>query len=120
LKFCWATIHVEDMSRSLRFYQEVVGLPMSSRMAAGPGMEIVFLGSGESKVELIWDERVKTPDLGEDISLGFEVPSLDDMMKKVEDAGIELHSGPFQPNPHVRFFYVLDPDGLKVQFVENL
>ena len=34
------------------------------------------------------------------------------------ERGIAIHSGPFQPNPELRFLYVLDPDGLKVQFVE--
>lgn len=32
----------------------------------------------------------------------------------------EVHSGPFQPNPSVSFFYILDPNGLKIQFVENI
>ncbi|HBE76529.1 MAG TPA: glyoxalase, partial [Firmicutes bacterium] len=28
--------------------------------------------------------------------------------------------GPFQPNPHIKFFFVKDPDGFSVQFVENM
>lgn len=33
---------------------------------------------------------------------------------------IDIHSGPFQPNPHTKFIYLLDPNGLKVQLVENI
>lgn len=119
MKFCWSTISVKNMEESLKFYQEIVGLPMDRRFAAGPGMEIAFLGDGETKVELICDEKKKEVDLGKDISLGFEVESLDEMMKFVKEKGVEIHSGPFHPNPNVRFFFVLDPNGLKIQFVES-
>lgn len=120
MKFCWSTIRVNDMEESLKFYQEIVGLNISRRFEAGPGVEIGFLGDGETKVELICDENSKNVNLGEDISLGFEVDSVDKMMKFLKEKGIDIHSGPFQPNPHTKFFFVMDPNGLKIQFVENI
>jgi lactoylglutathione lyase len=66
------------------------------------------------------NDSIDNVTIGKDISLGFEVKSLDDMMAFVKEKGLVMHSGPFQPNPHVRFFYVLDPNGLKIQFVENI
>ena len=120
MKFCWTTIRVKDLEESLKFYQEIVGLRLDRRFKAGPGTEIAFLGDGETKVELICDEAKKDVNIGEDISLGFEVESLDKMMDFVKEKGIAIHSGPIQPNPHIRFFYVLDPNGFKIQFVENL
>lgn len=119
MKFCWVTIRVNNMDESLKFYQEVVGLSINQRFSAGPGMEIVFLGDGDTKIELIYDENLQTVELGKDISLGFGVSSLDEMMSFVKEKGIEIHSGPFQPNPSTKFFYVLDPNGLKIQFVEQ-
>jgi len=110
---------VKDMEESLQFYQELVGLNVNKRFEAGPGMEIAFLGKGETQVELICNKEVKEINIGQSISLGFEVNSLDEMIEIVKDRGIEVHSGPFQPNPNVRFFYILDPNGLKVQFVES-
>ena len=64
MKFCWATIMVKDMEESLKFYQEIVGLKVDRRFEAGPGVEIVFLGNGETKVELICDEKIKMSVLG--------------------------------------------------------
>jgi lactoylglutathione lyase len=119
MKFCWATITVKDMEESLKFYQEIVGLPVEKRFETRPGVEIVFLGDGETKVELIRNEQIKDVSFGQDISLGFEVDSIDEMMKLVKEKGIEIHSGPFRPNPHTKFFFVLDPNGLKIQFVET-
>ncbi|WP_291632407.1 VOC family protein [Clostridium sp.] len=120
MKFCWSTLMVINLEESIKFYKEIVGLNVSRRFNAGPAVEIAFLGDGETKIELICNEAVKEVRLGEDISLGFEVNSLDEMMALVKEKGIDINSGPFQPNPHTKFFYVLDPNGLKIQFVENI
>lgn len=119
MKFCWATINVKNMDESLRFYQDIVGLTIYRRFKAGPGVEIAFLGAGETKVELIHNEEIKDIKIGENISLGFQVDSVDEMMAFVKEKGIPIHSGPFQPNPNTKFFFVLDPNGLKIQFVET-
>lgn len=118
MAFLWTTITVKNMEESLQFYQEIVGLPMSARFGAGPGMEISFLGDGDTKVELICDEKVTEVHYSTDISLGFAVKSLDEKLAFLEKKGIRIHSGPFAPNPHTKFFFVLDPNGLKIQFVE--
>ena len=120
MKFCWSTLKVKDLEESLKFYQDIVGLNISKRFKAGPGKEIAFLGAGETKIELICYEDLNEVSYGEHISLGFEVNSVDEMMNFVKEKGIVINSGPFQPNPHTRFFYVLDPNGLKIQFVENM
>jgi lactoylglutathione lyase len=88
-------------------------------MSVGNGTEIVFLGKGETKVELIHHKDRHETDMGKDISLGFQVPSLDAQMALVKEKGIGITAGPFQPNPFVKFFYVEDPDGLSIQFVEQ-
>jgi lactoylglutathione lyase len=120
MKFCWCTLRVKNMEESLKFYQEIVGLSLDRKFKAGPGAEIAFLGDGETKVELLCNEASKEISIGQDISLGFEVNSVDEMMAFVKEKGIAIHSGPFQPNPHVKFFYVMDPNGLKIQFAENI
>jgi lactoylglutathione lyase len=119
MKFCWTTLMVKNMEDSLKFYQEIIGLNIDRRFNAGPEMEIAFLGDGETKVELICNKNVNDVNLGKDISIGFEVKSVDEMMNFVKEKGIDIHSGPFQPNPHVKYFFVEDPNGLKVQFVES-
>ena len=119
MKFCWTTINVTSMEESLAFYQEIVGLPLMRRFPAGPGMEIAFLGDGETQVELIASASTAEVKIGTDISLGFIIESLEDMLDFVQTKSIAVYSGPHQPNPQIRFFYILDPNGLKIQFVER-
>ena len=119
MKFCWITINVKDLKESLHFYQKIIGLGVSRRFKADNDREIVFLGGG-TQIELIYDPRVENIVVGKDISLGFEVESLDKINEVLKNNNIAIHSGPFQPNPSIQFIYVLDPNGLKIQFVENL
>lgn len=119
MKFAHVTLAVKNLEESIKFYKEIVGLPVVKRFAAGPDVEIAFLGEGETLVELLENNNLENIDLGKDISIGFTVESLGKMMEFIENKGIEIHSGPFQPNPTTRFFYVLDPNGLKIQFIEH-
>jgi lactoylglutathione lyase len=120
MKFCWVTINVKDMEKSLEFYQGVVGLSMDRMMKPNPAMQIAFLGAGETKVELICDPKPDALVFGKDVSIGFEVESMDRLVETLKARKIEVAAGPFQPNPTVKFIFVLDPDGMRVQFVENI
>ena len=119
MKFCWCTISVKDLEKSLKFYQDIVGLPLNGRFAPAPGMEICFLGEGETKVELIRGPGC-VPGGAQGVSLGFEVESVDEMIAVIKEKGLSVDSGPFQPGPRIKFFFVKDPDGVSVQFVEHL
>jgi lactoylglutathione lyase len=120
MKFCWITIGVKDFEKSLEFYTKVVGLSVDRMMNPNPKMRIAFLGSGETKVELIDDEASSSRNYGKDVSIGFGVNSIDAFMGVLKEKGIELESGPHQPNPMIKFIYVLDPNGFRVQFIENI
>ena len=120
MKFCWCTIAVNNMEESLTFYQEIVGLSIVKQFKAGPEVEICFLGDGETKIELICDPNHKITKSIEGISLGFEVESVDEKIKLLMEKGLQVDSGPFQPNPQVKFFFLKDPNGVSIQFVENM
>lgn len=119
MKFGWVTLYVKNMDQSMDFYNRIVGLEISRRLNPTETMDIVFLGKQETKVELIYDQNHQSFDYGKDFSIGFEVPSLDECIALMKMEKIEIIAGPFQPNPKTKFFYVLDPNGLKVQFYEQ-
>lgn len=120
MKFCWSTLNVRNLKESVRFYTEIVGLDVIREMSAGPDMNMVFLGKGGTQVELIYDGKNQEICIGKDISWGFEVESLDCALDLVKANGIEIEAGPIQPTPHVKFFFVKDPNGMNIQLVENI
>ena len=83
-------------------------------------MEIALLGNGttgETLVELLEDKSTKTVTIGDSISIGFAVESLDAQLETVKNRGIPVHSGPLD-TPGSRFFCIKDPNGLNVQFFQ--
>ncbi|WP_342565384.1 VOC family protein [Paenibacillus sp. FSL R7-0345] len=118
LSLNWITLRVRDLEASLHFYHGILGLPIE-RQFESRGRQIVMLGrDGQPKIELIQgSEPALKPESG--VSVGFEAESLDDAIEELSSHGIPVARGPISPNPHLRFFYVLDPDGFEVQIAEH-
>ncbi|WP_052416208.1 VOC family protein [Paenibacillus sp. FSL R5-0912] len=118
LSMNWITLRVRDLEASLDFYHRILGLPIERRFESR-GRQIVMLGAeGQPKIELIQgSDPALMPECG--ISVGFEAGSLDEAMKELSNEGIPVARGPVSPNPHLRFFYILDPDGFEVQIAEH-
>ncbi len=118
MKLCHVTIYVNDLEESLQFYQTVVGLPVQSRFTAGLGVEIAFLGDGEAKIELIKRPGAEPVFIGKDIAIGFGVPDVEAKRAQLISEGVS--AGPMlQPNPNTKFFFVTDPSGVSVQFIQE-
>lgn len=118
LSLNWITLRVRNLETSLHFYNQVLGLPIERRFESR-GKQIAMLSrDGQAKLELIQgSEQVVKPECG--VSLGFEVESLDKAMIYLETQGIPVARGPIAPNPHLSFFYILDPDGFEIQLAEH-
>ncbi len=115
MKFCWTTVLVSDMESSLAFYTDVIGLEVNRRFSPPSGGEIAFLGRGDTQLELIFRPGSDIQS-SSSMTLGFAsaVP-LEEVMEMMKEKGIPIVSGPFQPNDHIRFFYLRDPDNYNVQ-----
>jgi len=118
MEYLWTTITVKSMEESLEFYQNVLSLPINNRMKM-PSGEIVFLGDGETKIELIYHEGEESFSSGKNISIGLTVENLDAFMEMLKEKGIPIAEGPFAPNPSLRFCFVHYPNGVRVQLVER-
>lgn len=121
MKFLWITIYVKNMDESVAFYSDMLGLKTLNRFPAGPGTQIAFMGNGtdnETLIELMADSSKDSVHYSEFISVGFAVDSVDTMLNTVKDNGICVHSGPFD-TPSYKFFGILDPNGLHLQFFQK-
>ncbi len=117
MDFAHVTLLVKNLEESLRFYQEVIGLPVKRRFSPMPGLEIVFLGNGETEIEIISDQTKSDFDYGQAVSLGFAVQSLEEAAERMKEMGIKVGQI-FSPSPQVNYFFVSDPNGLRIQLIE--
>jgi lactoylglutathione lyase len=122
MKFLWTSIYVINLEESIDFYTNLLGLQVTKRFPAGPGMEIAFMGNGvnnETLVELIVDRSKQEVNFSEFISIGFAVDSVDDMLDVVKCNNIPILSGPIE-TPGSKFFFIKDPNGLTIQFYQHM
>lgn len=117
MNYLWTTLQVKNMDESIEFYRDVIGLALNERHPAGPGTELAFLGSGDTKVELVCSKDSKFDNTGGGITLGFGTDSLEKTMETLKANKIEFDSSITSPNPHVKFFFAKDPNGVLIQFV---
>ena len=109
------TINTKDLEGSIGFYQKYIGLEIVEDLRTY-GMPIVFMasdGKDETKLELIQSDR---PFQGSGICIGFQVADFDERLRFFRKEGLEV-SDFVTPNPNIRFFFVTDPNGLKVQMI---
>lgn len=119
MSYLWTTIHVKNIEASIKFYQEVVGLELRRRFSLSPNSEIVFLGVGETEIELMYNEGEQLPGNYEGFSIGFSTEDANKLRESLIASGATV-TGMISPNPSLQFFMVKDPDGVNVQFVEDM
>ena len=118
MKYVQTTIYVNDLDKSKDFYSRLIGLEIEREIELGP-LQIVFLGIGETKLELIFDGKNHTNPENMNISMGFACDDLDQSIELLEANAYHRITDIIKINEFIRFVFVKDPDGFKVQIVEH-
>lgn len=109
--------NVLDLERSLKFYDEALGLkPVREKNAADGSFKIVFLGDGvtDFQLELTWMTERKEPyDLGEqEYHLAFRTDDMAAAHAKHESMGCICFE-----NPAMGIYFLEDPDGYWIEII---
>ncbi len=136
LRFCHLVVGVTDMDRAMAFYRGLLGMDVvfdqlisgesfdaalhASRKQEGRvvggvigGLMIELLSLGGSKPA----ETPKRRGVVGIQNISLSVTDLDDTCRRITDAGYEPDQEPFEIGG-VRMFFVKDPDGTPVEFIE--
>jgi catechol 2,3-dioxygenase-like lactoylglutathione lyase family enzyme len=136
LRFCHLVIGVTDMDRALSFYRGLLGMDIVfDQLISGESFDAALHASrkqdgrvvggvvGGLVIELLSLGRSKPPQdttrrgiVGiQNVSLS--VTDLEDTYRRIIEAGYEPDQKPFEIGG-VRMFFVKDPDGTPVEFME--
>ena len=112
-------MHVLDLEKSLKFYEQALGLKEVRRHVADDGSFIlVFLSDGLNPhlVELTWNkDRDKPYDLGEnEIHLAFKVDDFDGAYEMHKEMGLISYE-----NKAMGIYFIVDPDGYWLEVIPN-
>lgn len=117
-QFAHYNYNVKDLEKSIKFYEEALGLHEVSRKEAEDGSFIlVYLGDGVTgfNLELTWlrDWEKDCYDLGDnEIHLAFTVDDMDAAHEKHEKMGCICFE-----NPEMGIYFINDPDGYWLEIV---
>ena len=111
--------NVFDLERSLKFYDEALGLkPVREKNAADGSFRIIFLGDGvtDFQLELTWlRDRTEPYDLGEqEYHLAFKTEDFDAAHAKHEVMGCICFE-----NPSMGIYFLEDPDGYWIEIIPD-
>ena len=109
---CFVTIMVSDMSRSIEFYTQRLGLKLKTRygdefaIVEGPG---VTIGLHPTK------EGGAAPG---SVSIGLGVDDVEVGRNQLRDRGVAFN-GDIVSDPPMRFAFLKDPDGVELYLAEQ-
>jgi len=109
---CFVTIMVSDMSRSIEFYTQRLGLKLKSRygdefaIVEGPG---VTIGLHPTK---------KGGAAPGSVSIGLGVDDVEAGRNQLRERGVAF-SGDIVSDPPMRFAFLKDPDGVELYLAEQ-
>jgi lactoylglutathione lyase len=109
--------NVFDLERSLKFYDEALGLkPVREKNAADGSFKLVFLGDGvtDFRLELTWlRDRTEPYDLGEqEYHLAFQTDDMEAAHARHEAMGCICFE-----NPSMGIYFLEDPDGYWIEII---
>lgn len=109
--------NVYDLEKSLKFYQEALGLTEKRRKVAEDGsFVIVYIGNDNTdfELELTWLRDMKRPyNLGDcEFHLAFRTDDYDAAYQKHKEMGCICFE-----NPKMGIYFITDPDGYWLEIV---
>ena len=115
---------VNNLDAMQRFYEQVIGLPLMTRVPSCAFFKIADGYGGHTQVLALFDRSESPGYRGTDAAtstidhIAFEIPlaEFEDERKRLESLGLQVETAD-HPWVHWRSLYVTDPEGNQVELV---
>jgi len=115
MKVKYATIVVEDMDESIRFYTEVMGFEIDSQHDPQPKATITLLkGEGDAMIELIENTEYGTGLF----AVGMDVEDINTTVKELRSKGAKITMEPI-PITVGTLAFLEDPNGVRIALIQH-
>ena len=121
-KFLHTRMRVDDLDRTVAFYEKVFGLQVTRRHESPRGSKLVFLAvpNSEEEIEVTFFPGSGPVQVQEDLMhLAFEVQSMDEFANHLEQIGYSFSDGPTRSSSGSVFAFVDAPEGYEVEVIEK-
>lgn len=123
MKFLHTMVRVLDIEKSLKFYQEVLGLKVDRTMELKDAT-LYFLKDGVSDVEIELTYNHTPPEGGYELGrnfghFAFAVDCMDEFTKTLQKNNLDYTRAPFEIKPGLKIAFITDPDGMAIELIEK-
>lgn len=121
-KFLHTRMRVNDLDKTLDFYQNVFGLEVTRRHESPRGSKLAFLAvpNSEEEIEITYFPGSGSVKVQEDLMhLAFEVESMSAFQKHLKEIDVPLSDGPTKSSSGSTFAFVDAPEGYEIEVIER-
>lgn len=122
VKFLHTRMRVDDLDRTVSFYQDVFGLEVTKRHESPRGSKLVFLAvpNSEEEIEITYFPGSGSVTVQEDLMhLAFEVESMKAFSEHIQSIGVNFSDGPTESSSGSTFAFVDAPEGYEIEVIER-
>jgi lactoylglutathione lyase len=121
-KLLHTRMRVNDLDRTVRFYEQALGLRVSRRITSPRGAQLVFLATPNSDEEIELCQMPGSPSVAVQpdlLHLAFAVDDLAAFAADLERKGFKLSDGPMKTNSGSLIAFIDAPEGYEVELIQR-
>lgn len=121
-KLLHTRMRVDDLERTVKFYEKILGLKVARRSESPRGSKLAFLEvpNGEETIEITYfpdsgSVQVQ-PDL---VHLAFEVEDMEAFRRHIQACGVEFSDGPEVTSSGSTIAFIDAPEGYEIELIQR-
>jgi lactoylglutathione lyase len=121
-KLLHTRMRVNDIERTIKFYQDALGLTVTGRHLSPRGAQIVFLSTPNSEEEIEICQLPGAPSVQVQpdlMHLAFEVDSIEAFTAEIEKKGFKLSDGPTKTDSGSILAFIDAPEGYEIELIQK-
>jgi lactoylglutathione lyase len=121
-KLLHTRMRVNDIERTVKFYEQALGLTVSRRNTSPRGAQLAFLKTPNSDEEIEICQLPNSPSVqvqADLMHLAFAVENMDAFVAQLKAKGFSLSDGPSKTSSGSTIAFIDAPEGYEVELIEH-
>lgn len=121
-KLLHTRMRVNDLERTITFYETALGLKVARRNVSPRGAQIVFLATPNSDEEIEICQLPNSPSVQVQpdlMHLAFEVDSIEGFAAEIAQKGYKLSDGPTKTSSGSTIAFIDAPEGYEIELIQK-
>ena len=121
-KLLHTRMRVNDLERTIKFYEDALGLTVARRNTSPRGAKLAFMATPNSDEEIELCQLPDSPSVQVQpdlMHLAFEVDNLDAFAKEIAKKGFKLSDGPTKTGSGSVIGFIDAPEGYEIELIQR-